>query len=92
MFLKRDWLNPAKHIDTGHIKSEVLLEVWEHEAIVNVSICASFCLADCTRTVDITLSCDTQHGARQRLKKLKLMIDHLYGIHDAIEENMEKLK
>ena len=92
LFVKRSWLNPFASDDTGHAHSSVEFFVWRGKKESTNEIDASFVLADCYRKVTINLSCDTQKDAKQRIKKLQLLIDHLYGIHDAIEDNMEKLK
>ena len=92
LFSKRSWLNSLNSYDTGYVKSYADFEEWEYEDKPSAEISAGFSLSDCTRQVEIDLSCNTKKRAKQRLKKLHLLIDHLYGIHDAIEENMEKLK
>ncbi len=90
-FSKRSWLNPRSHEDTGHVKSEACLSPWKLEAETVYDISAEFALADCSRKVTLEFGCSTQKAAEQRIRKLDLVISHLEGIKEVINEHKEKL-
>ncbi len=92
LYLKRSWLNPSKHIDTGHMKSEVSIITWESKGKTYCEIDAEFTLADCYKTVTINLFCLKKKDALDRIRKLDLMMEHLQGIRSAIENNIELLR
>jgi len=91
LMLRRKWLNPSSHEDTGHIKAFVSLDTWPVDGVPCHDIEAGFDLADCARKVSLDFGCKTEVGALARIKKLNILIDTLTEMRDTIDNNKEKL-
>lgn len=97
LFIKRSWLNPRDSEDTGHVRSTSYLSKWrlinnDGSPDPHSDIRSEFSLADCSRKVDIDLSCSTQKTALQRIAKIDILLSHLHGLRYAIENNLKELK
>jgi len=80
--IRRDWLNPLRHEDTGAIAH--YLRVLPGDDDSRPSLQGSLTLRDCSRQVELDFHCYTAKACRERLRKLDLIRAHL----DTIEQEV----
>ena len=73
---RRDWLNPVGHWDTGAMSSKVSADADGIEC--NISIW------DCGRKISLDLGIYGEKGAKQRSKKIQIMIEHLQEVQQSL--------
>ena len=73
---RRDWLNPKGNWDTGAISSKVSADLDGVEGDVS--------LWDCGKKISLSFSIYSEKSAKERKKKIELMIDHLLSVQESL--------
>jgi len=73
---KREWLNPKGHADTGAIASKVSADKY--------GVYGHISIWDCGRKIELSIYYDNEKEAKQRARKLQMLIDHMKEVQVAL--------
>ena len=82
--VKRDWLNPKSHADTGAVSTSVEIEKM-HDGKQDLDCYLQ--IRDCGRQIELDFCCrESIRQINQRRKKLEILRSHLDFVSSALDQ------